>query len=101
MSEEKSTAVVIRPTIGRRLWFWPSKNAVEGGFAYADRSQPCDAGIAYVWSDKMINISVSDQNGVVHSRTSVPLIQQGETPPEHGYYCEWMHYQLGQAQKGA
>jgi len=100
MSESTSTTI-INPTIGRRLWFWPSKNTGDSGFTYSDPKQPCDAGIAYVHSDRLINVSVADQAGVVHSRTSVPLIQAGETPPEHGFYCEWMPYQQGQAKKHA
>jgi hypothetical protein len=31
----------------------------------------------------------------------VKLIQAGEDKPEHGYFCEWMPYQVGQAAKGA
>jgi hypothetical protein len=73
---------------------------VRGGFAYGDPSQPCDAGIAYVHSDRMINVSVADQNGVVHSMTSVTLCQEGDKRPEGGHYCEWMPYQVGQAKKG-
>ncbi len=94
-----SEPTIIKPTIGRRVWFWPAKNTGEAGFAYNDEAQPCDAGIAYVWSDTMINISVVDQNGVIHSRTSVPLIQAGQKAPEQGFYCEWMPYQQGQAKK--
>ncbi|WP_343633720.1 hypothetical protein [Roseateles sp.] len=71
-------STIIKPTIGRRVRFWPPKDAAKASFAYADPKQPCDAGIAYVHSDKMINITVADQNGNTHARTSVPLIQAGE-----------------------
>jgi hypothetical protein len=35
-----------------------------------------------------VNLSVFDSNGKSHSRTSVPLVQEGEAKPEHGYFCE-------------
>lgn len=97
-----SNTTPIKPTIGRRLWFWPGKGTVDfTRFAYSDSRQPCDAGIAYVHNDKMINITVADQSGVMHGCTSVPLIQPGETPPADGFYCEWMPYQAGQAKKSS
>jgi hypothetical protein len=39
----------------------------------------------------MVNLAVFDANGVATSRTSVPLIQDGEEPPL-GFYCEWPDY---------
>lgn len=90
-----------KPTIGRRVWFWPFTNGASSGFTYHDARQPLDAGIAYVHSDTMINISVADQNGVMHSRTSVPLLAEGDQRPEYGGFCEWMPYQLNAAKKDA
>jgi hypothetical protein len=51
--------------------------------------------------DALVNLTVFDSNGVSHSRTSVPLVHAGEPKPEHGYFCEWMPYQIGQAAKAA
>ena len=48
-----------------------------------------------------MNLAVFDSNGTPHSRTSVPLVQEGEDKLEHGYFCEWMPYQVGQAAKAA
>jgi hypothetical protein len=87
---------VIKPTIGRVVWFHPSSNSAESGFT---PSPICAAIVAYVHSDSCVNLAVFDGNGVSHSKTSVTLIQDGETPPEGGYYCEWMPYQKGQAAK--
>jgi len=53
--------------------------------------------VAHVFNDVLVNLSVFDSNGVSHSRTSVKLVQAGEAKPEHGYFCEWMPYQVGQA----
>ena len=92
---------MIKPTIGRRVWYWPNTNSAAGGFVYSDASQPLDAGIAYVHNDRLINISVADQNGVMHSRTSVQLAQEGDDRPVNGGFCEWMPYQVGQAKSSA
>lgn len=88
---------MIKPTVGRIVWFTPSKNSAESGFAAGD--QPLAAIIAYVHNDRMVNLAVFDSNGVSHSKTSVDLIQDGEAKPEYGFYCEWMPYQKGQAAK--
>ncbi len=92
---------MIKPTIGRRVWYWPHTQVAQGGFTYSDPKQPLDAGIAYVHSDRLINISVADQTGVMHSRTSVLLLQEGDQRPEQGGFCEWMPYQTGQAKQAA
>jgi hypothetical protein len=95
--------VVIKPTIGRRVWYWPSESErtadLHAGnyIAQADVSQPCDAGIAYVWSDFMVNLTVADQNGNMRSRTSVRLLQPGESAPVGSAYAEWMPYQQAKA----
>lgn len=89
---------MIKPTIGRRVWFYP--NGAISGFT-ASPDQPCDAGIAYVWTDRMVNLSVADHNGVVMGRTSVPLLQDDDPVPASGAYCTWMPYQVGQAKVAA
>lgn len=87
---------MIKPTIGRVVWFHPASNIGESNFA---PSPICAAIVAAVHSDEMVNLAVFDSNGVSHSKTSVPLIQDGDPVPEDGYYCEWMPYQKGQAAK--
>lgn len=49
----------------------------------------------------MVNLTVFDSNGVPHSPTSIQLVQGDEPKPEHGYFCAWMPYQVGQAAKAA
>lgn len=94
--------MVIKPTIGRRVWYWPSPHDVDIrtglGMTQNDGDQPFDAGVAYVWSDRMVNVSVADHSGKVHWRTSVPLLQEGDPQPADGApYCQWMPYQQGMA----
>lgn len=82
---------MIKPTIGRVVWFFDSNRQTDG-------SQPLDAHICYVHSDTMINIAGFDQNGVPFAQTSV-FLRADENTPTTGYsfWCEWMPFQQGQA----
>jgi hypothetical protein len=73
----------------------------DGRFVHIDGRKPLAAIVAHVFNDGLVNPAVFDSNGMSHSRTSVPLVQEGEAKPEHGYFCEWMTYQVGQAAKQA
>lgn len=86
---------MIKPTIGRRVWFYP--NGTAGMNLVTGSDQPCDAGICYVWGDRMVNLTVADHAGVMHQRTSVPLLQDDDPVPTVGAYATWMPYQVGQA----
>ncbi|MFN7152917.1 MAG: Gp49 family protein [Acidovorax sp.] len=89
----------IKPTVGRVVWFYPSQNTAEAGFArHADGGGPYAALIAHVWNDRMVNLSVFDANGAAHPRTSVTL-HQGEGDVPEQAFCGWMPYQKGQAAK--
>ena len=79
---------MIKPTIGRVVWFWPySREAI---------TQPLAALIAWVHSDAVVNLAIFDVNGQATNRTSVPLYQgEGDRPASD--FCEWMPYQIGQA----
>lgn len=79
---------MIRPTIGRVVWFFQSPTFPE----------PRAAIICYVHSDSMVNLVTFDANGNPVPATSVPLVQDMEPHPE-GFRCEWMPYQKGQAAK--
>lgn len=86
---------MILPTPGRVVWFTP---AVHNDSRH-DKSQPLAAIVSYVWHNRMVNLSVIDQNGTQHAQTSVALLQDGDAPHEGGYYAQWMPYQIGQAKK--
>jgi hypothetical protein len=91
----------ILPTVGRVVWFTPSRLTGDGRFAHIDGRKPLAAIVDHVFNDGLVNLAVFDSNGMSHSRTSVPLVQEGEAMPEHGYFCSWMPYQVGQAAKHA
>lgn len=85
---------VIVPSVGRVLWFWPSKEYKE-----QERAQPCAAICTYVHSERMVNISTYNCNGEQYPLTSVPLRQPDDADPAKGPFVEWMPYQIGQAAK--
>lgn len=94
---------MIKPTVGRVVWYWPVKNkGVDGKIFYEmphDGVQPLAAMITNVYTDTMVNLVVFDANGNSHGLCSVDLIHEGKPRPEGGRYCEWMPYQKGQAAK--
>lgn len=95
---------MIHPTIGRRVWFWPNgTTALSNGapLSILDKTTPLDAGVVYVWNDRMVNLDVTDHYGHHHQATSVPLLQDDDPVPTTGAYATWMPYQASQAKKEA
>lgn len=88
--------MVITPTVGRVVWYTPVGN--EPGVTNHQDGQPFAAIVTYVWDDRMVNLAAFDHNGVVHSRTSVQLVQEGDEGPS-GPSCRWMPFQIGQAKR--
>jgi hypothetical protein len=86
---------VIKPTIGRVVWYHPPFVPDSGS-----NEQTFAAIVCCVWSDTCVNLAVFDSNGVVSSQTSVNLWQFDSdiSRPASGY-AEWMPYQQGQAAK--
>ena len=99
---------VIKPTVGRKVWFRLNGTAElqkpgtsnRGSVAAID-GQPIDATVVYVWNDRLVNLAVLDHYGNSFIATSVTMLQPGEAAPSAGYYAEWMPYQQGQARKDA
>lgn len=80
---------MIKPTIGRVVWYYPIDAIYE----------PLAAIICHVWSNYCVNLAYFDENGVAANATSVPLHQDGIGAKPQRFFCEWMPYQLGQAAK--
>lgn len=103
---------MITPTVGRKVWYRPSKNdqvgpvtmAVAGGNGEA---QPLDATVIAVWGDRCVNLLVIDSMGKPFPVLSCVLLQDDDQPPKDaegnviGRYAEWMPYQTAQAAKSA
>ena len=86
---------MIEPTVGRVVLYNP--DAVDNKQHVNYNGQPMAATVAYVWNERMVNLSVVDHDGKQFSLTSVPFAQDDDavTPG----MCEWMDYQKGQAAK--
>lgn len=70
---------IIKPTVGRKVWYRPSQ------FAY----DPLDATIIAVWGDRVVNVLVTDAAGKQFPVMSVTLVQDGDPKPDSGCYVEW------------
>lgn len=89
---------IIRPTVGRKVWFFPNGCQFHSEPKCIHPEDPMDADVVYVWSDFMVNLSVKDHIGQVHAFTSVRLVQPGESVPGPGNaYATWMPYQVSTA----
>lgn len=91
---------MIKPTVGRKVWFWPNAYFQTGPNAMsASSKQPLDATIVFVHGDRMVNLVVFDSNGKMFPVTSMTLKQEGDELAEGMAYAEWMPYQINQAAK--
>ena len=104
----------IPPTVGRKVWFrlnginelekplsGTETTPVRSFPSAVDPTKPFDATVVYVWNNRVVNLHVLDHYGNPFIATSVSLMQEGDTPPQFGFYAEWVPYQLGQAKKEA
>jgi hypothetical protein len=83
---------MIRPTVGRIVWYWPTRPT-------SLTSQPFAAIITRVHSDTAIDLMVMHPiEGPIPTQW-VGLFQEGEEVPDTAAYAEWMPYQQGQAAK--
>lgn len=82
---------MIKPTIGRVLWFHPAGSSAQ--------DQPLASIVSHVWTDTCVNLAVFSESGNCSSETSVTLFQGDGEAPTGTRYCEWMPYQQGQAAK--
>jgi hypothetical protein len=96
--------IMITPTPGRVVWYYPSQHertceVTNAADHLPAGDAPLAAHIAYVHSNALVNLMVIDANGFPHGRTSVLLVQTDQVGQQGGSYCAWMPYQLGQAAK--
>lgn len=81
---------MIKPTVGRQVWFYPSKGDVD--VERWDAGQPCAATIVFVHSDTVVNLLVLDHVGRAHMKSYVTLLQ-GDAVGGEVEYAAWMPYQ--------
>lgn len=85
---------MIKPTVGRVVLYYP-------GGDHRDRygAGPLAAIVAFVHTDRLINVGALNPDGRNFGVQNVPLLQGDDAAPEGGGYCAWMDYQKGQAAK--
>lgn len=78
---------MIQPTVGKRLWFWPTL-AAPAYAPYDLNNQPLAATITHVNFDGTVNISYLNRHGELEARPVVYLWQSGAMRPA-GAFCEY------------
>ena len=91
---------MIKPTVGRKVWYRPSKTDLScsapmavAGYIENGTAQPLDATVIAVLGDRCVNVLVTDSVGKTFPVLSVTLVQEGDITPDAGRYVEWMPYQ--------
>lgn len=84
---------MIKPTVGRIVWLYGAPGANH------DIKQPFAASVAFVWSDRLINVSCVDHDGWQKPLRSVMLLQDDDPKPDGQPFAVWMPYQAAQAKK--
>ena len=98
------------PTIGRKVWFFPSEEELEVQDAVRLSDQPFDATIVHVngdgsteWNAPSINIVYFDHAGSQFAYCAVMLAlpdsEEAAILAAARSYCTWMPYQVSQAAK--
>lgn len=85
---------MIEPTVGRIVLFHPHDD--DGG---DPNGQPHAAIVTHVHHDRLVNLTVFNENGSPYARQDVQLVQDDDPFPTAGGYAEWMAFQKGQATK--
>ena len=113
MSESSSSSIVaaavmaavatITPTIGRRVWYWPSEEDFKLGRFSADPKQPFDAGVIFVHlpDAEKVNLLVTDHNGCTFAVAHVALRTLSENCEAEPGTATWMPYQIQKAKEEA
>lgn len=89
-----------KPTVGRRVWYWPHDIERAFNVPEGEKPQPFDAGVAHVNEDGTINVSIVDDLGThIGGRTNVVLRDSPDDamPGE----CSWMQYHVDTAKAKA
>ena len=103
---------MIQPTVGRKVWYRPSKQDQAGPIPMMAAGgngevQPMDATVIAVWGDRCVNLLVIDSMSKQFPVLSCQLLQDDDQPVRDvdgnvvGRYAEWMPYQTGQARRDA
>ena len=86
---------MIKPTIGRQVWFTPGAEPTISSNALSD--QPFAATVVHVNADDTVNLAVLDHFGKAHFVRDCPLSQEDGDVDATKDHCAWMPYQKAQA----
>jgi len=88
---------VIKPTIGRQVWYYPGIDPEISSNALSE--QPFAATVVHVNEDETINVQVLDHFGKPHFVANCVLAQADDKSdaPAGKHHCAWMPYQKAQA----
>ena len=101
------------PTIGRKVWFYPSAAETEGHALLRISDQPLDATVVHVngpglsEGSHMINVVYYDHCGAQHIYHDAELLHPDDELAISRYkssdssYCTWMPYQVKQVASDA
>jgi hypothetical protein len=89
----------ITPTVGRVVWFYPTKDEQTVDLSPPADGEPLAAIVVAVKSPDYVNLTVFDAMGFPHARLNVLLVQDGQEAPDGGFYSTWTPYQVEQAKK--
>jgi hypothetical protein len=80
---------MIKPTVGRQVWFWPDE-MFPGSRPIPDPGEgpvPLAATVVFVHSPNLVNLAVFDCYGNLFSQEKVYLAQDGAVAPVP--FCTW------------
>lgn len=91
------------PMVGDSLHYYPDTEDLDGMYTVKPMNRirsevPFDAVIAFVHSDRIVNLSVLDHRGQHHVRENVVLLQVGESPMQNQPFCAFANYLMAQAE---
>ena len=89
---------MIYPTVGRIVWFYPSKQDITDGFIIKG-PQPCAATIVFIHEMQIVNLRVLDHAGEAWLFEEVLLFTEYRPDGFPERSAEWMPYQKQQAAK--
>lgn len=85
------------PSIGRRVWYWPSQKQLDEGILRScDCEQALEAGVIFVHHSESVNLLVTDHLGRSVPLLGIPLLQARLAGT-----AQWMPYQVQEAAKAS
>lgn len=85
------------PTVGDTLWYQPSETHPNGpgGQLMITNRKPCPAVVDRVFTERLVNLRVTDEDGAEHEVRFVTLVHPNDPHPRaHVGHCQWEQPEL-------